>query len=80
MANPGPEKSHPSVQIDPEASVRLVKKMLRARYILSVVHAFLFLAMWASYAVSNQGLAEGVPGVFFGNYILHSLRLRHAAA
>jgi hypothetical protein len=42
-----------------------MEKLRRARYVLPAVHSFLFIAMWASYAVSNSGLGEGLPGLFF---------------
>ena len=44
----------------------LVKaRFLRARYFLPAVHALLYLAMWASYVRLNEGLADGITGLFF---------------
>ena len=46
---------------DPGASEKSIEKLRRAKYILPAVHAFLFLGMWASIAVSFGSLA----GQFF---------------
>jgi hypothetical protein len=35
----------------------------QAKYIAPAIHAFLFIAMWASYTISGQGLSEGLSGV-----------------
>jgi hypothetical protein len=35
----------------------------QAKYLAPAVHAFLFIAMWASYSISGQGLAEGLSGL-----------------
>lgn len=53
--------------------MRLIEKLLRARYIFSSAHAFLFLAMWASYAISKQGLAEGITGLLFAILLIVDL-------
>ena len=53
------------LKAEPDVSMRPIRRPLRVRYIASVVHASLFLAWWASYAVSGQGLAEGFTGLFF---------------
>lgn len=72
MANPSQENRSPSAETDPVPLGTLIKH-LRARYAFPVAHAFLFLAMWASYKISNQGLAEGLPGVFFAIVLIADL-------
>ena len=37
----------------------------QAKYTAPAIHAFLFIAMWAAYAISGQGLSEGLSGVLF---------------
>ena len=68
MTNSDPEKRPPSTQADLDTSVITIRellRLLRVRYTLPAVHAFCFLAMWVCYGASNQGLSEGLAGVFF---------------
>jgi hypothetical protein len=41
------------------------RRLLRQKYVLPAVHAVLYLTMWACYARLNEGLADGITGLFF---------------
>lgn len=48
-------------------------RLAQFKYMAPAIHAFLFIAMWALYAVLHQGLAEGLSGVLLGILMIADL-------